>query len=270
MHRLARPIPVLMAVISLGLSGCGISMPRLPRVPLPSLPHVSVSFDKAKEPKPDQRDRSFPDRTFNDIGYATWSDDEPPYRFYPGDEIEVSLPSAPELNKTVIVQPDGRISMPLIAAVMAADKTIPDLQYALSSAYSTQLLRPAVDLNPKAAPLKVFVGGEVGNPGIYEMAGDADALRAIIQAGDFKTTGDRRRVIIIRRGGDGRGMQRTANLGKGLKSGTVDLIPLRRFDIVYVPRTGVANANLFIQQYFRDLSPLQLGFSYALGNTTTR
>ncbi len=37
-----------------------------------------------------------------------------------------------------------------------------------------------------AAPLKVFVGGEVGKPGVYDMAGDIDALRAIIQAGGFK------------------------------------------------------------------------------------
>ena len=43
-----------------------------------------------------------------------------------------------------------------------------------------------------------------------------------------------------------------------------DLVPLRRFDIVYVPRSAVAEAALFIQQYFRDLSPIQFGFSYAL------
>ena len=43
-------------------------------------------------------------------------------------------------------------------------------------------------------------------------------------------------------------------------------MPLRRFDIVYVPRTGVAAAGVFVQQYFRDLAPIQFGFSYALGD----
>ena len=72
-------------------------------------------------------------------------------------------------------------------------------------------------------------------------------------------------MIILRRGPSGLGMIKTINLKKGLASGTADLVPLRRFDIVYVPKSGVANAALFVQQYVRDLSPIQLGFSYALG-----
>ena len=204
---------------------------------------------------------------FTDIPYASWSDYEPPYRFYPGDEIEVTVPSAPELGKTVTVQPDGRIALPLIGPVMAADRTIDEVRLALSQAYSTQLLRPDVEVAAKAAPLKVFVGGEVGNPGIYDLAGDGDALRAVIRAGDFKPGADRSRVIIIRRGPDGRGMARRVDLLRGIRNADADLAPLRRFDIVYVPRSGVAAAGLFVQQYFRDLSPIQFGFSYALGGT---
>ena len=215
-----------------------------------------------QEPAP----RATQGQGFSDIPYASWTDYEPDYRFYPGDELEVSLPSAPELNKTVTVQPDGRISLPLITPVMAADRTIPELQAALGEAYSAQLLRPQVDVTAKAAPLKVFVGGEVGNPGVIDLTGDADALRAVIQAGDFKTTADRSGVYIIRRGPDGRGMIRRADLLGGLRRANSDLVPLRRFDIVYVPRSGVAEAGLFIQQYFRDLSPIQFGFNYALGS----
>jgi len=207
------------------------------------------------------------ERAFRDIPYASWSDYEPPYRFYPGDEIEVSAPSAPELNKTVTVQPDGRISLPLIPATMAADRTVAELEAALSQAYASQLLRPVVQVSPKAAPLKVFVGGEVGAPGVIDLQGDSDALRAIIQAGGIKTSADLGKVIILRRGADGRGMMRTVNLGKGLKSPAADLMPLRRFDIVYVPRSGVANAGLFVQQYLRDLQPIQFGFSYSIGKT---
>lgn len=205
---------------------------------------------------------------FTDITYADWSDYEPPYRFYPGDEIEISVPSAPELNKTQVVGPDGRITMGLIGQVMAADRTAADLSTALSQAYAGELLRPGVEVALKTAtPLKVFVGGEVGNPGMIDMAGDTDALRAIIQAGDFKPTARRSTVVIIRRGPDGRGMMRTVNLSAGLKRPAQDLVPLRRFDIVYVPRSRVAEAALFVQQYFRDLSPIQFGFSYALNGT---
>ncbi|MFY8143762.1 MAG: polysaccharide biosynthesis/export family protein, partial [Caulobacter sp.] len=205
-----------------------------------------------------------PTATFSNIGYADWSEQEPDYRFYPGDEIEMTVPSAPELNKSAIVQPDGRITVPLVSPVMAADRTIGELQASLSQAYAGTLLRPQVQISVKAtAPLKVFVGGEVGNPGVYDMAGDGDALRAIIQAGGFKTSAKRNQVVIIRRGPDGRAMMRTADLLRGLTSpGGADLVPLRRFDIVYVPRSGAAETGLFMQQYFRDLLPVS--FSYAI------
>lgn len=206
---------------------------------------------------------------FADIGYATWTDQEPAYRVYPGDEIEVTVPSAPELSKTQIVPPDGRLSLPLIAPVMAADREIPELQALLTQAYSSQLLRPQVNVALKAAgPLKVYVGGEVNNPGMYDMAGDGDALRAIIQAGGFKNTGAQNQVVVIRRGADGRAMMRTSNLSAGLRGrGGVssDLVPLRRFDIVYVPRTSAAEAAQFVQTYFRDLSPIQFGFTIPVG-----
>lgn len=205
-----------------------------------------------------------PTANFSNIGYADWSEDEPSYRFYPGDEVDVAVPSAPELNKTTTVQPDGRITLPLINPVMAADRTIDELQGSISQAYAGQLLRPQVQVSVKSTtPLKVFVGGEVGNPGVFDMAGDSDALRAVIQAGGFKTSAKRNQVVIIRRGPDGRAMMRTADLLRGLTSpGGADLIPLRRFDIVYVPRSGVAETGLFMQQYFRDLLPVS--FSYAV------
>jgi protein involved in polysaccharide export with SLBB domain len=203
---------------------------------------------------------------FADIPYADWSDAEPPYRLYPGDEVEVTVLSAPELTKTVTVQPDGRIALPLISPVMVTDRTIDEVQRAVAQAYSSQLLRPDVNVSPKAAPLKVFVGGEVGNPGVYDMVGDSDALRAIVQAGGFKPSADAAQVIILRRGYDGRGMVRQINLARGLGTGAADLAPLRRFDVVFVPRSGIAKINLAVQQYIRDLSPMSLGFSYAIGD----
>jgi polysaccharide export outer membrane protein len=205
--------------------------------------------------------------SFPDIGYATWSDYEPPYRIYPGDQLEITIPSAPELSKTVTVQPDGRVNLLLIRPVMAADRTTEQLQQALEGAYASQLVRPQVYIDVKAAtPLKVFVGGEVDKPGVYDMPGDINALQAVIQAGGFKHGARSGQVVIIRRGPDGRAMMRTADLHRGLGAPT-DLVPLRRFDIVYVPATGLAKAGSFMQQ-LRDLAPGNVGFDYAVTNTT--
>lgn len=202
---------------------------------------------------------------FVDIPYASWTDDEPQYRLYPGDELDVGFPSAPELNKTVVVQPDGRIMLPLVEPQMAADRTAPQLEAELSRAYADVLLRPDVTVTVRAQPLKVFVGGEVGKPGVYDMPGDIDALRAIVEAGGFQTTSDLRRVIIIRRAAGGGAMMKVVDLGAALHHGRQpDLVPLRRFDVVYVPRTGLANFSVIMSQ-IRDSLPVS--FSYASGST---
>ncbi|MGH7010881.1 MAG: polysaccharide biosynthesis/export family protein, partial [Caulobacteraceae bacterium] len=40
---------------------------------------------------------------FPNLGYAQWTNDDPAYRFYPGDQIAVSFPTAPELDQSVQV-----------------------------------------------------------------------------------------------------------------------------------------------------------------------
>jgi polysaccharide export outer membrane protein len=172
----------------------------------------------------------------------------------------------------VTVQPDGRITLPLIAPVMAADRSPTELQQILQQAYASQLVRPSFEVNVKAAvPLRVFVGGEVDKPGVYDMPGDIDALQAVTQAGGFRPSADLKRVIVIRRGPGGRPMMRTVDLGRAVfDPGRGEAVPLRRFDVIFVPRSGVARAGLAVQQYLRDLLPVQ--FSYALNGqyVTTR
>jgi len=203
-------------------------------------------------------------RGFIDIGYATWTEAEPAYRLYPGDVLDVTAPSAPELARTVTVQPDGRITLPLVKPVMAANLTVTELEAALSAAYADELLRPAIEVSVKqSAPLKVFVGGEVKNPGVYDMPGDIDALQGVILAGGFLPTALRGDVVVVRRGPGGRPMMRRVDLRAAAYAPRGDAVPLRRFDIVYVPKTRVAAVDQFVDQFIRQTLPIQ--FSYAFG-----
>ena len=201
---------------------------------------------------------------FADIGYASWQDTEPEYRLYPGDQLDVTVLSAPELNRTVAVQPDGRITLPLVAPLMVADRPIPQVEAELTAAYGSQLVRPEVSISLRqAAPLRIFVGGEVERQGIYDMPGDIDALQAVIMAGGFRTSGRTSEVVIIRRGPGGRPMARTANLSQVVRNpAAADAVPLRRFDVVFVPRKAISEVALFVQQYLRD--PLPVQFSYVV------
>lgn len=198
-------------------------------------------------------------RGFSDIDFSDWSEDEPEYLLYPGDQIDVRTPTAPELNQSLTVGPDGRIAMPLIGQVMAADRSLYELEGDLIAAYTPILRRPEVEVVLRqAGPLKVWVDGEVRTPGVYDMPGDIDAYQAIIMAGGFLPSGRRNEVGLIRRGPGGRRMMRSIDLSRD----DMEHVALRRMDVVYVPRTTLAEVAVFIGQ-LGDAIPI--GFNYTLG-----
>ena len=196
---------------------------------------------------------------FPEIGFSDWTDQEPEYLFYPGDELEVATPTATELTRTVKVGPDGRIALPLIGQMMAADRSISQLQQELVAAYSTQLVRPVVEITLKTAgPVKVWVTGEVRNPNVYDMPGDIDALQAIIMAGGYLPSARSQKVAVIRRGPGGRRMMRAIDL----RERRGEIVALRRGDVIFVPRSTLGElANFFTQVK----AALPIGFNYTLG-----
>ncbi len=195
---------------------------------------------------------------FDDIAFADWTDAEPEYLLYPGDEIEVATPTATELNRTLRVGPDGRIALPLIGQAMAADRTLSELEYELSTAYASQLVRPVVEVTLKqAGPMKVWVDGEVRTPGVYDMPGDIDAYQAIIQAGGFLPSARPTQVALIRRGPGSVRMMRVVDL----RQRRGEVIALRRGDVLYVPRSTLGElANFFTQVK----AALPVGFNYTI------
>jgi polysaccharide export outer membrane protein len=212
--------------------------------------------------------RPQPTAEFPDIAYADWSETEPEYRFFPGDDIDIVTPTAPELNRSLKVGPDGRIQPGLIGPIMAADRSPSELEAQLAAAYAPVLVRPDVQVVVRqTAPMRVYVGGEVKTPGEYEMPGDIDALQAVLKAGGFTTAARRFEVVVIRRGPDGRPMMKTVDLLRAaMNPGAGDAVPLRRFDIIYVPRTRIAEVGLFTQQYVNDAVPFSSGFGYILAD----
>jgi polysaccharide export outer membrane protein len=162
------------------------------------------------------------------IRFSDWSDEEPLYLLYPGDKLEVTFPSAIELNRTTQVGPDGRITLPMIGQVMAAYKSVPQLQADIQSAFTPILRNPLVDM---------------------------DALQAVLAAGGFLHSAKTHKVVLIRRGRDGQAMRRVIDVQDMLAGRERQMIALRRFDIIYVPRTNVAEAGVWVEQWVNNLIP---------------
>jgi polysaccharide export outer membrane protein len=116
---------------------------------------------------------------------------------------------------------------------------------------------------PKAN-ISVYVGGEVMRPGLLPLNGELTVMAAVIQAGGMKETARTDTVMLVRNSGDQPSVTRLRldDIMKG-KADTV----LEAFDIVYVPRSRISRIDKFVDQYIRQLIPINIaaGFSYILG-----
>ncbi len=257
------------ALALLGLAGCGTLEEGAQSVgltnPFAREATSANRYGPAPAPPPPPVD------DWTAANFQAWSPNTPDYLLYPGDQIDISVPSAPELSRQVIIGPDGRFNFPYAGAVMAANRSTPDVEASLSSALSRDLRRPYVEISPIGfGSQKILVLGEVGQPGMYDLPGPMGALEAIALAGGFADSADRGDVSIIRRAANGRPMRREVDLAatlRGVEGGDYDV--LVRYDIVFVPRSGLAGAGIFMQQV-RDLIPFNIGFSYALGDDYER
>jgi protein involved in polysaccharide export with SLBB domain len=190
---------------------------------------------------------------------------EGPYRIQVGDVLEVSFFKTVELNRTRTVGPDGQISLMLIGQLKVAGRTIDDLTDELTERYAHELTDPQVTLSVQEfAGMKIYVGGEVNRPGMLPFRGGLTLVQAIMDAGGFMKTARLSEVVVIRRGDEGQPVGTVVNVQAILKEAEFgDDVALAPSDVIFVARSRVANVNLFIEQYFRNMYPIPifLGFN---------
>ena len=99
--------------------------------------------------------------------------------------------------------------------------------------------------------------------GLVPLVGYMTVLQAISQAGGVKDTARITEVIVIRRGADNKPLVIPVNVKKAIDGADMsqDII-LRPFDIVYVPKSAIANVNVWVDQYIRKNIPVYTGFYY--------
>jgi len=191
----------------------------------------------------------------------------PPYRIQVGDVLEVRLLLNPELNEEVTVRPDGHISTTVVQDEQAYGRTVTDLAASLRKAYSKDLQNPRVSVVVKSfAPTRVYVGGEVNSPGEFITVGPTLTLsQAIARAGGTKLSDDDAKIFIIRRGpGDKPEFLSTNYLALRHGKDPAADVRLAPYDVVYVPKSGIAEVYAFYNQYIGQFANPSFGFSYLL------
>jgi polysaccharide export outer membrane protein len=184
------------------------------------------------------------------------------YKIQVGDEMDIKFYFNPELTEHVVVRPDGRISLQLVPEVMAFGLTPHELTELLKKEYASELSKPELTVMVRTFSANhVFVGGEVQKPGEVKLVGRLTTLQSIMAAEGLKETAKVTEVLIIRRNPDRTPRVIPVNLKRAISG--VDIaqdLELMPFDVVYVPKSGIANLNKFVDQYIRQNIPIHFGY----------
>lgn len=183
------------------------------------------------------------------------------YRIVPYDQINIRFPYHPEQDpKTmIVVQPDGNINLDAVGTIKAAGLTPDELGNVIIEKVANRLRDPQVAVTvAQYAPRKVFVGGEVNQPGPVLIQEGMTPLQAIFDRGGFKDTAQRDGVVLIRDAGSESPQIGRIDLFTSLENGKPEVITLLTNDMIYVPMSGIGRVNTWIRQHLREILPMEL------------
>lgn len=191
------------------------------------------------------------------------------YRIQASDQLEVKFFYNPELNEQVIVRPDGRISLQLANDVMVAGLTPAELTDQLRKKYAAEIEKPEITVIVRSfTSQRVFVDGEVNKAGLIALTEPMTVLQSISQAGGIRDTALLKGVIVIRRASENKLVAMQLNLENALdNSDMTQDISLVPNDIVYVPKSTIANIDVWVDQYIRRLLPFSTGITYGINTS---
>lgn len=176
------------------------------------------------------------------------------YTIAPGDELDIKFFFNPELNETITVRPDGIISLQLIDEIQAAGLKPAELDQKLTDLYSKELRKPVLTVIVRSfTRQRIYVGGEVIRPGLIELPAGLTTLQAVFQSGGFRETADPAETLVIRKGEANQPIPIRIDLAAVMESEGGNDLQLQPDDIVFVPKSAIANANKFIDQYIGGL-----------------
>ncbi len=183
------------------------------------------------------------------------------YLIQPGDRLEIKFFYNQQLNESVIVRPDGRISLQLIQDVQAEFLSPNELRTVLARKYATHLKNPEITVILREMEgNKIYVDGQVRASGGVRIYGyNMSIMDAIAHAGGLRDTARRDEVLLIRRNGLKKPFVYIVNLAAAMDGSDISQnVMLKPHDIVYVPKSAIANVNTWVDMYIRRNIPVNV------------
>ncbi len=122
------------------------------------------------------------------------------YTLQPGDILEISVWKEPDLQREVLVRPDGGISFPLVGDVDTTGLSVNSLATVIKKRISTYIPDPVVTASLKQMMgNRIYVIGKVNKPGEFPIIRNVDVMQALSMAGGINPFGQGDEITILRR-----------------------------------------------------------------------
>ncbi len=160
------------------------------------------------------------------------------YRLGPDDVISVMVFGQERYSKQGIkIPPSGRISLALIPdGIFVNGKTVDQVAELIKKRYDEYIIDPQVSVSlDQAGSYRYSVVGDVGQPGIRLMTRRLSVSEAIAEAGGVLQTGNRKKIVVLRKQANGSLAQIPVNLSAIYRGEAPDSIYLVPGDQVIVP-----------------------------------
>ena len=121
------------------------------------------------------------------------------YQLGAGDLIQVVVWKNEEVSGNFRVRPDGKFSMPLIGDILAQGNTTDGASMQIEQKLKLFIESPYVSIIVvEAASNRIYILGEVTNPGTYAIDGSLTVLQALALAGGFTEFASREKMVLVR------------------------------------------------------------------------
>ncbi len=160
------------------------------------------------------------------------------YRLGPEDVISVVVFNQDRYSRSgIIVPPSGRISLSLVpGGIFVNGKTVDEVAELIKKKYDEYLIDPQVTVSlDKASSYRYSVIGDVGQPGIRLMNRRMTVTEALAEAGGVLPTGDKSKVVVLRRQSTGMLSPIAVNVSAIYKGRAADNTYLVPGDQIVVP-----------------------------------
>jgi protein involved in polysaccharide export with SLBB domain len=119
----------------------------------------------------------------------------PEYVVGPGDGLSINLWGGISGRLTRVVDREGRINLPETGPLLVSGRSLGDVQTAVEHVLRTQYRDASADVSlAKLRTVRVYVVGEVAQPGAYDVSSLSTPLSALFEAGGVTPRGSLRRL----------------------------------------------------------------------------